>query len=130
QPALRACRGTENRYVRIRRHYQKALTASHHKQGKKEESISSRRRRRKKEYGTHSAKKQACENSFLVTDSFHRPPGGKGGQEISPEQCHQDKRSLKIAETENVLQVRNHNVIDIYDECRNKQHAGDEHTRQ
>src|SRR5215469_2261850 len=97
QPALRTCRRAKNRDVRIRGNLQEALATSHYEQREKEEFIEARRGSGNKKQCTDGTERQARQNAFLVTDSFHHAARGKSRQEITSKERNLNKRRMKIS---------------------------------
>ena len=131
QPPRRRLRRAERRHVRVGADFEEALPAGHHEERAQEQADT----RGPTAAGMNSAAPAAQtsepgHDAAAVPDAPHEPAGRQGRQEVAAEERRLNQRRLKVRQAEQLLEVRNEDVVEVDAQRPQEEEGRDEDERQ
>ncbi|MCY1301919.1 hypothetical protein D9M70_515560 [compost metagenome] len=117
QAARGRIRRTKHGHVRVGRNLQQRDAACQHEESTEEQRIDAKACRRDEQRAADGGDDEAEHDPPFVADALDERAGGQRDDEIGAEEAELDQHRLRVVEREDVLQMRDQNVVQARDEA-------------
>ena len=121
---------SERRHVRVGADLEKALATREHEERAQEQRVRAHGRRRDEQRRAYGAHEKAGDDASTITGPPHDPARRQRRQKVPAEERRLDERRPEIREAEELLEMRNQDVVEVDAERPQKEQARDEDERQ